>query len=62
MPPATRVKPHLAVLFAEIERNERRMLRRAELQEKIDLPAVDEAIAADLALDEALAAIISRRH
>jgi hypothetical protein len=58
MPP---VKPHLAVLFAEIERNDRRMLRRAELQERFDLPAVEDAIAADLAFDQALAEAISRR-
>ena len=62
MPPAKPDQHHLAVLFAEIERNDRRQLRRAELQEKIDLPAVDEAIAADLALDDALAAAIARRH
>lgn len=61
MPPVTPVQHHLAVLFAEIERNDRRMLRRAELQERFDLPEVDEAIAADLAFDQAVAEAISMR-
>jgi hypothetical protein len=61
MPPVKSAQHHLAVLFAEIERSDRRQLRRAELQERFDLPAVDEAIAADLAFDQALAELISQR-
>lgn len=62
MPPVKPDEHHLAVLFAEIERNDRRQLKRLELQGKIDPPAVNEAIAADLAFDDALAAAIARRH